>query len=164
MRSLSSRIPFLLQFVNIPPEAWDFIFPHGPVFKSIAIREHILSTLVRDIAVQVSDKELAGKVKAAGVEMVKFSAANLVNGWEDGDDLCPPYPPFPWPWWNDAFQERFKTQPVQWFSQGLAELNPQPLPPKALASGLKLIGKLTTAPKVADQLNDLAKRVGRLQA
>lgn len=165
MRSLSSRIQFLFQFVHIPPEAWDFIFPHGPVLKSAAVREHILSTVVRDVALQVGDRELADRIKAAGMEMVKFAAANLVNGWEDGDDLCPPYRPFPWPHhWFDGLSERFGPQPEPWLAQSLAALNPQPLPPGVLASALRFISKYTGTPKMADQLNDLANGVARSQA
>lgn len=160
MRSLHSRIQFLLQFVQIPPEAWDWIIPHGPVLKSAAVKDYIMAGIVRDVAAQIADKDLASKVKSAGAEMVRNAAANLINGWEDGDDLCPPYPPFPWP---IRHQSVFGPGPEPWLPQVLAELNPQPLPPKDLASALKVIAKYTSLPEVGKQLTESAKRVGELR-
>lgn len=158
MQSTQSRIRFLMQIINIPPEAWDFIFPHGPAFKSIAIREYMMSAIVRDVAAQITDRALAAKAKGAGGEMVKHASANLINGWEDGDDICPP---FPWPWpWNDGL----KPQPDPWFQRDFTGFNPETLTPKTIGNALRVIAKLTSLPEVSKQLNEVAGKVAPLRA
>lgn len=162
MQSIHSRIQFLVQVAHIPPEALDFFFPHGPVLKSVASREYIMSTVVRDISFQIADKDLAGKVKAAGAEMAKQAFAGLVNSWED-DDLCPLYPPYPWPHWFGNGGPVSGPQPEPWFASFATELNPQPLPPKLLAAGLKVIAKYSSLPDLSKQLGDLAARLGQIR-
>ena len=154
MTSISSRIRFLIRFAKIPPEMWDFIVPHGPAIKSHAIREYMMAGLVRDISQQITDREIAYQVKSIGAKMVKFASAHLVNGWEDGDDLCPPWPPFPRPHFS------YDPDPQPWLAAEADELNPQPLPPHTIASALKVLAQLTSLPEVQEQLKDIGNKLG----
>ena len=133
---------------------WDFIFPHGPAIKSHAIKEYMLAALVRDISYEITDKEIAYQLKSVGAAMAKYASAHLINGWEEGDDLCPPWPPFPYP--NHAYDP----ESTPWFSSDVAELNPQPLPPHTIISALKVLARLTSLPNVQEQLKDIAQRLG----
>ncbi len=156
MASISSRIRFLITFVNIPPEMWDIIFPHGPAQFSPAIKEYMMAGVVRDISKQIRDRDLAEKVKSVGSSMVNFASQNLINGWEDGDDICPPWfnIPFPWPPEPD---------PYPWYRYGYSDLNPQPLPPRHLSSALKVLGTLTSLQDVGQQLKELGNALGDKQ-
>ena len=154
MTSISARMRFLIKFVKIPPEMWDFIFPHGPAIKSHAIKEYMLASLVRDISYEIADKEIAYQVKSAGAAMIKFASAHLINGWEEGDDICPPWPPFPRPHFS------YDPESTPWFSADATELNPQPLPPHTIVSALKVLAQLTSLPNIQEQLKDIAQRLG----
>ena len=90
MSSISSRMEFLVKFGIIPAEAWDFIIPHGPKISKVA-KEYLFAQIVRDIAKQVPGTKAASQLMDAGREMTNFAASGLVNGWEEGDDLCPPW-------------------------------------------------------------------------
>ncbi|HEX5150094.1 MAG TPA: hypothetical protein VFW07_01530 [Parafilimonas sp.] len=153
MTSISARMRFLIKFVKIPPEMWDFIVSHGPAMKSHAIKEYMLAALARDISYEIDDKEIAYQLKSAGAAMVKFAAAHLINGWEEGDDLCPPWPSLPYPHYS------YDPEPTSWFSTDVAELNPQPLPPHTIISALKVLAQLTSLPNVQEQLKDIAHRL-----
>ena len=154
MSSITSRMQFLIQVAHMRPEMWDFIVPMGPVFKSTAIKEYIMAGLLRDISYQIPDRDIAHQVKSAGAEMVKFASANLISGWEDGDDICPR-----WPWPFPHRFDNFGPQPEPWFSAESTELNPQPLPPHTMVSALKLLAQFTTLSNVAEQLKDLVTRL-----
>ena len=81
----------------------------GPIFRT-AIADYVVAGLLRDISRLVKDKEKAGAIHAIGRELAAGASGGLVAGWEDGDDLCPPYrfpfPPRPEPW-----QSFFTAQP-----------------------------------------------------
>jgi len=63
----------------------------GPIFRS-AVADYVVAELLRDISVNLQDRELATKVHNIGKELVIGSSHGLVASWEDGDDLCPPWP------------------------------------------------------------------------
>jgi hypothetical protein len=70
----------------------------GPIFRT-AIADYVVAGLLRDISRLLPAKEAAGNIRAIGKELAAAASGGLVAGWEDGDDLCPPYPfPFPHPW------------------------------------------------------------------
>src|SRR5437016_6403712 len=70
----------------------------GPIFKT-AIADYVVAGLLRDISRLLTDREAASNVRAIGRELAAGASSGLVASWEDGDDLCPPYPfPFPHPW------------------------------------------------------------------
>ena len=93
--SLAAKVAFL----KIPPEAWDAIIPHSHKISQ-ALVEYMTGGVVRDIAHQVKDRAAQDRLLSLGREMVGSAARGLIQGWEDGDDICPPWPPFPplpWP-------------------------------------------------------------------
>lgn len=108
MSNISARMEFLARMGIIPAEAWDFIIPHGPKISKVA-KEYLFAQIVRDIAKQVPSAKAASQLMDAGREMTKFAADGLVNGWEEGDDLCPPwfggrFPFPPRPHYEDLFE------------------------------------------------------------
>lgn len=160
MSSLSAKLRFLIAFVKIPQEMWDIIFPHGPVLGK-AVREYLMAGIVRDISQEITNEKVAERLKPIGKTMAEFAAANLVAGWEDGDDLCPRLPHFPFPF--PYPQPTPGPDPLPWLQFNQVDLNPQPLPPKALAAALKVISQATVVTDAAGQLQELSRQLGRGQ-
>jgi hypothetical protein len=142
-RGISSRMAFLIKFGILPAEAWDFVIPHGPKF-SAATKELAMAGVVRDIALNLPDKAMQKRLLTAGKSMVEFSSKGLLNGWQEGDDICPPWwPPFPWPGPTP------EPDPVPWRTarrEGISEY----------ANALKVIAGMTSVAAVAKQLNEVA--------
>jgi len=142
-RGISSRMEFLIKFGILPAAAWDFVIPHGPKF-SAATKELAMAGVVRDIALNLTDKALQKRLLTAGKSMVEFSSKGLLNGWQEGDDICPPWwPPFPWPGPTP------EPDPVPWRVarvEGISEY----------ANALKVIAGMSSVPAVTKQLNEIA--------
>jgi hypothetical protein len=68
----------------------------GPIYRN-AIANYIVAEILRDISSNIKDKTLATQIHTIGKELVTESSKGLVAGWEDGDDICPPYLNFPIP-------------------------------------------------------------------
>lgn len=94
---------------SLVPEAWDALHPSGSAFISDHFIELMVAETVRDASTHISDKKLAKAARHLSATMAGIATAGLVNGWEDGDPICPPYPwerfpkgpvfgPFPLPW------------------------------------------------------------------
>jgi hypothetical protein len=64
----------------------------GPIFRT-AIADYVVAELLRDISADLHDRDHATKVHNIGKELVSASSHGLTASWEDGDDICPP-----WPW------------------------------------------------------------------
>jgi hypothetical protein len=62
----------------------------GPIFRT-AMTDLVVAELLRDISGNLQDRELATKVHNIGKELVSGSSHGLAAGWEDGDDICPPW-------------------------------------------------------------------------
>ena len=147
-RDISSRLQFLIKAGAIRPEAWDFIIPHGPKF-SVATKELAMAGVVRDIALNLSDKTLQKKLLSAGKEQVAFAAAGLINGWEDGDDICPPWwHPFPWPGPDPG------PDPYPWYTGRIEGM-------REYANALKVIAGLSGVESVTKQLHEVADALNR---
>lgn len=144
-RNISARMNFLVKFGILPAEAYDFVFPHGPRF-SAATKEYAMAGVVRDIAKALPDKALQKKLLGAGRSMVEFSSKGLINGWEEGDDICPPWR-IPWP--GPRPGGGGDPDPDPWFfarTEGLSEY----------ANALKVIAGLSKVPAAAKQLQEVA--------
>jgi hypothetical protein len=149
-KNISSRMEFLVKFGLLPAAAYDFVFPHG-IKLSAATKEYAMAGVVRDIAKKMTDRALQKQLIKAGRSMVDFASAGLINGWEEGDDICPPFfPPIPWPGpWPGGNPE-----PYPWLtarSEGIDEY----------ANALKVIAGLSAVPAVAEQLNEIAGALGK---
>jgi hypothetical protein len=67
----------------------------GPIFRR-AIADYAVAEILRDISLNLQDRDLGKQVHNIGNELVTSASQRLVAGWEDGDSLCPPYKhPFP---------------------------------------------------------------------
>ena len=147
-RNISARMNFLVKFGILPPEAYDFVFPHGPRFSSYT-KEYAMAGVVRDIAQALPDKTLQKKLLVAGRSMVEYSSKGLINGWEEGDDICPPYfHHFPWP------HPHPEPDPYPWLTarqEGITQY----------ANALKVIAGMSKAPNVSKQLNEIAASMTR---
>ncbi|MBV6447149.1 hypothetical protein [Nitrosomonas sp.] len=106
-----------VNFLRIPPQALDAIFPHGPVY-SRPLFEFMTAGVIRDISAHIRDEGIAEKVKSIGKNMASTASRGLIQGWEEGDDLCPvpikwPFPPrmtpitgpHPEPWSIDSAKQ-----------------------------------------------------------
>jgi hypothetical protein len=63
----------------------------GPIFRT-AISDYIVAELLRDISANLHNRELATKLHSVGKELVSGSSHSLAVSWEEGDDICPPWP------------------------------------------------------------------------
>jgi hypothetical protein len=149
-KNISARMNFLVKFGLLPAEAYDFVFPHGPVF-SVYTKEYAMAGVVRDIAANLPDKALQKKLSGAGKTMVEFAAKGLINGWEEGDDICPPWWPFPW---HGGHGGGGDPDPNPWYIrvEGIA----------VYANALKVLAGLSAVPAVAKQLKEIAGELSRL--
>ena len=77
--------------------------------------------------------------------MVEYSSKGLINGWEEGDDICPPYwPPIPGPITGGGGDP----DPIPWMivrQEGIS----------IHSNALKVIAGLSKVPAVAKQLNEI---------
>jgi hypothetical protein len=144
-RTITSRLAFLLQIKAVGPEAYDFLYPHLPKL-STPTRELAMAAIVRDIAFNLTNKDLQKRLLSAGKEQVAFAAGGLINGWEDGDDICPTWPfPFHWP----APGPGPDPDPNPWYTGRQESI-------LEYANALKVIAGLSAVPAVSKQLTDIA--------
>lgn len=144
-RSVKSRLQALASLGVLPAQALDAVFPHGPILSK-ATKELALAQIVRDIALQVPFKEHKARLLAIGRKQVDFASSGLLAGWEEGDDLCPPWKPFPFPWPPSG------PLPDPWFEfENLLDH----------ARSLRLIAQLTTIGDAGKELEDIAAELGR---
>jgi len=148
--------------------------PLGNNPTSNAMMEVKLSQMVREIATKVIDEKISGHLLSTGRKMMQAATDGLLEGWEDGDDICPPYWHIKWPFPGP--------QPEPWFFNRLdaVALNPQPLPPVAsgnlftqfgtygreilLAEAIRMIASLTTDTEFNETLKSAALQIMRSSA
>jgi hypothetical protein len=71
--------------------------PH-PMFRvSSALYEVMIAQVIRSVAPLLQDRGLGKQLHELGHAMVSQFSKGIVAGWEDGDDICPPWP-WPRPW------------------------------------------------------------------
>jgi hypothetical protein len=88
----------------------------GPIYRT-AMADYIVAGLVRDIAKFPSLQEHATSLHATAKDLASSASNSLVGDWEEGDDICPPWPfrfgphfesaegdPKPLPWLPVDFQ------------------------------------------------------------
>lgn len=81
------------KWVYIP--LWD---PAPYLKTSLVFKQFKMVSDLRELSRVMVDKKLAARVTTKAQAMGKGISSGLINGWEDGDDICPPFPiPFPWP-------------------------------------------------------------------
>jgi hypothetical protein len=98
---VKSKIEFI---ATLNPKAWDVI-PKAPFPFSNAHVELMVADAAKSVAAAIADKALSKEVLDLSKGMAKLAGASLVDAWEPGDDICPPWPwpwpgPRPWPWFQ----------------------------------------------------------------
>jgi hypothetical protein len=69
----------------------------GPVFRT-ALTEYVVAGLTREISRKVTSREVGSKLHQTAKELAAEAGRMLPAGFEDGDDICPPWPkPLPPP-------------------------------------------------------------------
>src|SRR5262245_20231924 len=111
----------------------------GPIFRT-AISDYVVAGLLRDISGNLQDRDLATKVHNIGKELVAGSSHGLAASWEDGDDICPP-----WPWPRGGPRPRGDDlvtgpQPDPWLEHTTPAMNDI-----VLAHALRQLASLTTS-------------------
>lgn len=95
----------------------------GPIFRA-AIADYAVAEILRDISLNLQDRDLATKVHNIGKELVTGSSRGLVAGWEDGDDICPPYKhPFPRPVGEEITALLTNPTPNEWLEHVVPAMN-----------------------------------------
>lgn len=136
----------------------DALIPHGPVISQAAV-EYMAAGVVRDISKQIRDEAVKTQVRSIGKDMATAASVGMVQGWQDGDDLCPPWRPFPfpgpfpWPWVDGSifgpqpkpWKERLGL-PVPWIVASIEHL--------ALADLLVSLAEVTANPDISARLKD----------
>ncbi len=142
--------------LKIPPNAWDAIIPHGPKVSQNLV-DYMAACVVRDMARLTHDRAVQSKLTALGREMAAQSSKGLVNGWEDGDDICPPWPPFPpipWPH-RDEIASKFDAQ-TPWTTEAVDQ--------SVLAGMLISLASVTSSQAFAETLKATAVTLAKTAA
>lgn len=130
----------------------------GPIF-STAISNYVVAEILRDIGANLKDKTLATQIHTIGKELASESSKGLVAGWEDGDDICPPYLHFPIPKpgpgpdpWRQFLQ--FGTHSEPWLDQATPAVHDV-----ALAIAIRELASLTTNEKASAALKQVGETI-----
>lgn len=125
--------------------------PGGPLF-SYAIVDFMLASLLREIGAKIQNQELGLAIVTLGKEIVANATQGLVNGWEDGDDICPPWPfPFPWPF---PWPIKVDPDPNPWL-----ERIPDSMQDLVLAHAIREMASLTSNEKFSIAIKTLGEKV-----
>jgi hypothetical protein len=131
----------------------------GPVYRT-AIANYVVAEILRDIGGNLKDKALATQIHNIGKELVAESSKGMVAGWEDGDDICPPYhlhfpipKPGPGP---DPFQQLFNltARPDALLDQVTPAMNDV-----ILAVAIRELAALTTHEKTSTALKQVGEAI-----
>jgi hypothetical protein len=154
-----------LTYLKRHPEAWDAKIPHGgPVFHT-PITEYVVATLVREISLNLSNRDFAAKLNQTAKALVDESSKMLRSGFETSaevDDLCRPYlhipiPPPPPPPLGGPSPDPWQmlgAQPDPWL-----ETAPVAIREIALAVALRELANITTLENVSSALKAIGESV-----
>jgi hypothetical protein len=124
----------------------------GPIFRT-ALTDYVVAELLRDISVNLQDRELATKVHNIGKELVSSSSQGLAAGWEDGDDICPPWfkgGPRP----HGDILSLTAPQPEPWLEHITPAMNNI-----VLAHALRELASLTSSEKASNGIRQLGETI-----
>jgi len=147
---LTEKVNFLI--LRTYPEASDAIFPHGPVY-SRSLVEFMTAGVIRDISAHIRNEEIAEKVKGIGRDMASTSSRGLIQGWVEGDDLCPV--PIKWPF-PPRFTQVTGPHPVPWLVDSVKQI--------VLANLLVSVANITISREFSTQLRDVAFSVVKMES
>jgi hypothetical protein len=123
----------------------------GPIFQT-AMADLVVAELLRDISANLQDRELATKVHNIGKELVSGSSHGLAAGWEDGDDICPP-------WFKGGPRPHgeeltFGPRPEPWLEHVTPAMNDI-----VLAHALRELASLTSSEKASHRIRQLGETI-----
>ena len=123
----------------------------GPIFRT-AMADYVVAELLRDISVNLQDRELAKKVHDTGKELVSSSAHGLAAGWEDGDDICPP-------WFKGGPRPHgeelaFASRPELWLEHVSSAMNDI-----VLAHALRELASITSSEKASNGIRQAGETI-----
>jgi hypothetical protein len=127
MATVSWKI--LSKFVNIPPEAWDWIVPHGPVSAHVVNR--------RLDAVALNPQPLPPHESVVGAQLLEnvlVSAIIVVGGRGAGEGAAV-----------------LRAEIDDWCGTGWPRTWPRPRPPKGWDDGMVFAGAALAAASLAEQ-------------
>jgi hypothetical protein len=144
MSNVTTSLLFKAMFLKAHPEAEDAIHPHGARLSQRFV-EQMAAGVVRDIALQVGDKAVQKRLHEIGRQMAGSASRGVVQGYDEGDDLCPP--PLHWPWPGPRwFGQQFGPQPEPWKVSLVDQL--------ILADLLMTVATVTTHEEFSTQLKN----------
>jgi len=125
----------------------------GPIFRT-AIADYVVAELLRDISVNLHDRETATKVHNIGKELASASSHGLTAAWEEGDDLCPP-----WRWPVGGPRPRgdelvFGPGPEPWLEHTTPAMNDI-----VLAHALRQLASLTSSEKASNGIRQVGETI-----
>jgi hypothetical protein len=82
--------------VALIPQAADAVHPHGPRVAINAYIDLLIADVVKEISAGITDRSLSKKTLQLSKIMAEQASTSMVESWEPGDSICPPW----WPWWN----------------------------------------------------------------
>ena len=129
----------------------------GPVFNE-AIGDYVIAGLLRQISVRFKLKSISKGLLSLSKQMAESSSRGLVAGWEDGDDICPPWWPHhkipdPHPWFN-----RFGETNIEKSAAELIQFSPA-MEHVMIAGGLKQLASLTSNSKFSEEIFGLGQQI-----
>jgi|SRR5580765_2199317 hypothetical protein len=124
----------------------------GPIFHT-ALNDLAVADLLRYIGVNLHDRELATKAHEIGKELVSRSSHGLIEGWEDGDDICPPwFKGGPRPHNEDL--SLTSPQPEPWLEHTTPAMNDI-----VLAHALRELASITSNEKASNGIKQLGETI-----
>src|SRR6185503_13360331 len=123
----------------------------GPIFRA-ALTDYVVAELLRDISVNLHNRELATKVHNIGKELVSTSSQGLAAGWEDGDDICPPFKVGPRP--HGDTLSLTDPHPEPWLEHITPAMNDI-----ILAHALRELASLTSNEKVSNGIRQVGETI-----
>lgn len=135
--------------------------PHPMYRVSSAMYEVMLAQVVRNIAPLLQNRMFGKQLHELGHEMVRQASHGVVAGWEDGDDICPP--------WRGPHWWQFGTVPdtapalggegLDLQASALLDELPGGVRDVALATAIRAAARLTSDEKSSAALKALGEQI-----
>jgi hypothetical protein len=134
--------------------------PHPMYRVSSALYEVMVAQVIRGVAPLLQNRELGKQLHEIGHAMVRQFSGGIVAGWEDGDDICPPWPR---PWYVGTVPDTAPAFPHDGFNDALAASQLGEIPGAVrdvvLATVIRTAATLTSDAKLSQALKSLGEHV-----
>lgn len=156
---IEEKISFLRSSLDIERFHDPNLGPAGPVFRT-AIADYIVAEILRDIGGSLRDQQLATKLHNIGKELASEASRGLVAGWDDGDDICPP-----WLWHFKKPGPPNPPDPDRFIYLQILEPDPSPWKEQTamndvfLAFAIRQLASLTTNEKASAAMKEVGETI-----